>query len=210
MYNLSHFKAQNPEEVLAFMKAHPFIVLCGTDANNNAVATHIPVLLEERNDQLFIQAHVMRKQEHTAAFEQNPNVLAIFHGNHAYVSANMYEQKNVASTWNYQAVHAKGIIRFLDDKGLYNLLVKLTDHFEGNTHSPAAVKNLSEEYVANHMKAIVAFEIEITDIQHVFKLSQNHNKKNFDNIVEKFTQGTTEQQYIADEMLKRKEQLFDK
>ena len=176
MYNLKYFKADNLEEVIAFMKAHPFVTLCGVDKNSQPVATHLPVLFEEKNDKIYLLAHAMRKQEHTIAFVQNPNVMAIFSGNHSYISASWYGTKNVASTWNYKAVHAKGIIRFLDEKELYNLLVKLTNHFEDNAESAAAVKHMDEKYIAENMKAIVAFEIELTDIQHVFKLSQNRNE----------------------------------
>ena len=176
MYNLKHFKADNQEEVLAFMKAHPFITLCAVDENNAPVATHLPVLFEERNGKLYLLAHAMRKQDHTIAFEKNANVLAIFSSTDSYVSASWYDTKNIASTWNYKAVHAKGIVCFLDDKGLYDVLVKLTNHFEGTTESPAAVKHMDEKYVTDNMQAIVAFEIELTNIQHVFKLSQNRNE----------------------------------
>ena len=173
MYHLKHFKAESYQEVLAFMKAHPFITLCGIDENNMPVATHLPIFLEERDGEVILLAHAMRKQSHTIAFSQNPHVLAIFSGEHAYISASWYNNKQVASTWNYKAVHAKGIIKFLDDKGLYDMLEKLTNYFEGTTESPAAVKHMDEKYIADNMKAIVAFEIVLTDIQHVFKVSQN-------------------------------------
>ncbi|HRI20815.1 MAG TPA: FMN-binding negative transcriptional regulator, partial [Panacibacter sp.] len=68
MYNVPHFKTGKQEEVIAFMKQHPFIILCGTDAEGKPVATHIPALVEERGDKLFLLAHIMRKQEHTRAF----------------------------------------------------------------------------------------------------------------------------------------------
>ena len=208
MYNLPHFKAAQQADVLAFIKANPFIVLCGVDKNNDPVATHIPVLIEERNDKIFIYAHIMRKQEHTVAFENNSNVLAIFQSPNTYISASWYENKQQGGSWNYQAVHASGTIKFLDEKSLYNFLVKLTDHFEENPHSPAAVKNISAEYMNNNMKAIVAFEIEVTNIQHIFKLSQNRDKKSFENIIEQLENGNASQQYIAKEMKQIKPNVF--
>src|SRR5690348_6591684 len=126
MYNVPHFKASDEMEVIDFMEAHPFIILCGTDANNTPVATHVPCLIEERENKIFLRAHVMRKQQHTNAFEQNPNVLAIFHSAHTYVSASWYENQQTASTWNYQAVHAKGILKFLEDDDLHEVITKLT------------------------------------------------------------------------------------
>jgi len=208
MYNLSHFKAGDEAEVTAFMHAHPFITLCGVDADGKPVATHIPVLLEQRNDRLFIQAHIMRKQDHTVAFEQNPHVLAIFSGAHTYVSASVYSNPQSASTWNYQAVHARGALRFLDDEGLHSLLTKLTDHFENNAHSPSLVGKMPDGYVTNMMKAIVAFEIEITSIEHVFKLSQNRDAKSYENIIHHLNQGDSEAKAVASTMAERKGHVF--
>lgn len=208
MYHLDHFKSGGAQEVLAFMKAHPFVVLCGMDSNGKPVATHVPVLLEERNGKIFLQAHVMRKQDHTIAFQQNPHVLAIFQGPNAYISASWYETKNVASTWNYQAVHASGIIRFLEETALRELLEKLTAHFENNPHSPAQLANMEDDYIAQHMKAIIAFEVELSEIQHVFKLSQNRDKHNFDNIVDQLAEGDSNARQIAIEMEKIKPQIF--
>jgi len=202
MYNIPYYKANNNSEVLLFMKAHPFIVLCGIGLDEKPIATHLPVIVIERDDRIFLQAHSMRKQEHTIAFESNQNVLAIFHGANSYVSATLYEPNNTASTWNYSAVHASGILRLLDDDGLYNLLKTLTNHFEGITHTSASFKNLNEDYVRTHMKAVVAFEIEVTNLQHVFKLSQNKTEKEKENITQHLTKGTQDEQAVAASMKK--------
>lgn len=208
MYSLPHFKAANEADVFAFMRAHPFITLCGVTAQGKPVATHVPVLFVERDGKLFLQAHIMRKQDHTNAFEQNPNVLAIFSGAHTYVSASWYSKQNTAGTWNYQAVHARGTLRFLGDDELYALLVKLTETFENNPHSPSLVKDMDEGYVPNLMKAIIAFDIEITAIEHVFKLSQNRDEKSYDNIVQHLQQGDGDAKIIAERMSQRKGEVF--
>ena len=203
MYNVPYFKASDQKEVVAFMHAHPFIILCGADENGQPVATHVPTLLEEKDDKLFIQAHVMRKQEHTNAFHNNQKVLAIFYGPHTYVSASWYENKQIASTWNYQAVHAKGILRFLDEQGLLTVLTRLTEKFENDPHSPSLVQKMDEEYIRKMMQAIVAFEIEVVAIDHVFKLSQNRDEKSYHNIIEKLSGANEDSKSIADEMEKR-------
>ncbi len=128
----------------------------------------------------------MKKQDHTNAFINNPNALVIFSGAHTYVSASWYENKQIASTWNYQAVHAAGTIRFRDEEFLYQLLTKLTETFE-QTDSPSLVQKMDPEYVSQMMRAIVAFEIEVNSIRNVFKLSQNRDKKSFENIISKLS-----------------------
>ena len=208
MYDIPYFKARNYDDVFAFMQAHPFITLCGCDANNNPVATHVPVLIDKRDEKIFLQAHVMRKQKHTAAFEQNKNVLAIFSGTHTYVSASWYEQNDVASTWNYQAVHAAGILHWKDENFLHALLTKLTEKFENNTHSPSLVSKMNEAYVSNMMKAIIAFEIEVISIDHAFKLSQNRNEKSYENIIEHLQKGNEDARSIAAIMKERQRKVF--
>ena len=210
MYNIPYFKADNYKEVLAFMQAHPFITLCGCNAGNNPVATHIPVIINEREDKIFLQAHIMRRQKHTAAFAHNPNVLAIFSGVHTYVSASWYEKKNIASTWNYQAVHAKGILHLKDENFLHALLTKLTEKFENNERSPSLVSKMDKGYVQELMKAIIAFEIEITAIEHVFKLSQNRDEKSYENIIQHLQGGDEDAKAIAEIMKERQGKVFPK
>jgi transcriptional regulator len=128
----------------------------------------------------------MKKQDHTNAFIDNPSALVIFSGAHTYVSASWYENKQIASTWNYQAVHAAGIIRFQNEEFLYQLLTKLTETFE-KADSPSLVQKMDPQYVSQMMRAIVAFEIEVNSIRNVFKLSQNRDKKSFENIISKLS-----------------------
>jgi transcriptional regulator len=150
----------------------------------------------------------MKHNDHHLAFEQNKNVLAVFTGPHTYVSASWYENKQQGSTWNYMSVHAKGTMEFLPENDLLQLLDDLTSHFENNPGSPALYKHLPEEYISRMAKAIVAFEIKITAIDHVFKLSQNRDKKSFENILEKLQHGGADAQAIANEMQKRKGEFF--
>jgi transcriptional regulator len=178
MYDLPYFKAAHYPQVLAFMKAHPFVTICGTASNGQVVATQVPVLFEERDGVLHLLAHVMRKTDHHLAFLKNPNVLVMFTGPSAYVSASWYAQPQVASTWNYQTVQARGLLR-LEAEGSNSLLMKqlaaLTLQFEQNADSPSLVNWLPDAYVQQHSQAIVAFDVEVTDLRHVFKLSQNRS-----------------------------------
>ncbi len=203
MYDIPHFKASQQSDVIQFMHQHPFIILCGADAERQPVATHIPVLFDERDDKLFLRAHVMKKQEHTNAFRENQHVLAIFYGPHTYVSASWYENKQIASTWNYQAVHAKGILHFLDEHALLDIITQLTEKFENNPHSPALVQKMDKAYVEKMMQAITAFEIEITSIAHIFKLSQNRDEKSYHNIIRQLDKQDADGKAIAEEMRKQ-------
>lgn len=208
MYDLPHHKEKNHEEIIQFMKDHPFVFITGSGADNKPVATQIPVFIDEKDGKYFLTGHIMRNTDHHKAFEQNKNVLAVFTGPHTYVSATWYT-KPVGSTWNYMSVHANGNIRFGDTDELISILKRLTLYYENNNAASATVfDNLPAEYTERMMKAIVPFEIEITDLQHVFKLSQDRDEKSYDNIIQQLKQKNDDAKTIAAIMEKRKSKVF--
>ncbi len=188
MYDVKHFKAHNETDVFKFMQAHPFVTICGFGDDGFPVATQVPIVIEKREDKLYFLAHVMRKQQHTVAFEYNTNVLVVFSGNHSYISAKNYDNPASASTWNYKAVHCKGKLKFVGQDELITILSKLTSYFEQDANSPALVEKMDAAYVEQHTKAIVGFEIEVVDVQHIFKLSQNKSKETQQNIINSLQQ----------------------
>jgi transcriptional regulator len=209
MYNLPYFKEKDQAIVLDFMRKHPFVFLAGSDADNKPVATQLPVFIDERDCKLFLSGHMMRQTDHHKAFIGNPHVLAVFTGPHTYVSASLYSDPQQASTWNYMSVHANGVLLFQGEQELLNILKRTTDHFENNIHSPALFEKLPHEYVQKMGKAIVAFEIEVSSIDNVFKLSQNRDEQSYHSIIDNLQQSDADSRQIAAEMEKRTSQLFN-
>ena len=210
MYNYPHYKEQDKEKVIAFMKDHPFITLIGTDKNGRIEATQIPLVVEEKKGRLFIYGHIAKKSDHHQAFEENSNVLALFTGAHTYVSGTWYSgNPHQASTWNYISVHARGQIKFLDEAALIGLLKKLSLHFENNNLTSSTIyDNLPIDYKEKLIKAILAFELEVTEMDNVHKLSQNRDEKSYENIVQQLKQQEGDAKEIGEVMEKRKEQVF--
>ena len=208
MYKLPYFRENDQEVVLNFIRQHPFAFLAGVDHQNKPAVTQVPVFIDEKDDKLFLSGHIMKNTDHHKAFNHNPNVLAVFTGAHTYVCASWYDDKQQASTGNYMSVHAKGILRFLDEAQLLSVLKRTTDHFENNPYSGSNFDDLPAEYVSKLTNAIVAFEIEVVSIDNVFKLSQNRNEKSFDSIMEKLNNQDEQGKVIANEMKQRRSQLF--
>ena len=208
MYNLPEFKEKDAEEILAFVREHPFAMLCGATANGRPVATQVPVFIDEREGKLFLSGHIMRNTDHHKAFTENNNVLAVFNGPNCYVSASWYSERGIGSTWNYQAVHARGPMRFLDRDALLKVLDRTTAHFENNPNSGANFKDLAPEYIDHMVVAIVAFEIEVEQMDHVFKLSQNRDEASYDNIIAQLKKRDDNSKAIAALMEERKSKVF--
>ncbi|MBP8114774.1 MAG: FMN-binding negative transcriptional regulator [Chitinophagaceae bacterium] len=209
MYKLPYYHEEDEEIVKQFVRDNPFAFLSGVNANNEPVATQIPMFIDERDGKFFLSGHIMRNTDHHKAFEQNPNVLTVFTGPHTYVSATWYDNPYQASTWNFMSVHAKGTIRFGNDEELIAILKRLTLHYEsGDTSSTTVFENLPDEYTSRIMKAIVAFEIEVTSLEHVFKLSQDRDEKSYDNIVSRLKTMEGDAKEIGTIMENRKSKVF--
>lgn len=211
MYDLPYYKEHDEQVINDFILQYPFAFLSGCDAESRPVVTQLPLFIEEKKGKKVLRGHIMKNTDHHKAFAYKEQVLAVFSGKHTYVSATWYSNPHSASTWNYMSVHVRGVIRFLDQQGLEELLQLTTLHFEEQNHqSPTVFNNLSDAYKQRLMRAIVAFEIEITSIDTVFKLSQNNDHESYQNIIKKLKEQDEDGRVIAAEMEKREQRLFSK
>ncbi len=202
MYKFGYFTEPDAQKVIAFMKENAFALLAGLGENYPAV-TQIPLEVEEKEGQLLLHGHIMRKTDHHKAFERNNNVLVVFTGPHCYVSASWYNNPQTASTWNYMAVHAKGKITFTDEEGTYEAIKAVTNKYEG-TATAGAFNNMSKDYILPMLKAIVGFTITVENFENVFKLSQNKTSAEQTNIIKELKKrGDYNSLMIAEEMEQR-------
>lgn len=210
MYNYPHYKEHEREKIIEFMRQHPFVMLIGTDSNKRIEATQIPVLIEEKEGKLFVCGHIAKKSDHQKALVDNPEALVIFTGAHTYVSGTWYTGNlEQASTWNYIAIHARGKVKWMEESELIEFLKKLSLYFENNnTASTTIYDNLPEEYLGKLRKAIVGFEMEVSELENVYKLSQNRDEKSYDNIVTELKQKEGNAKEIGELMEQRKSKVF--
>lgn len=209
MYNFSYFKEKDRQTIRDFIEQHPFAFMTGSFLSGGQVATQIPVLLEERDEELYLQGHMMRNTDHHKAFVENPMALLVFTGPSCYVSASWYSNPHIGSTWNYMSVHIGGQVKIMSNTELVAFMRKLTLKFEkGNMQSQTFYDNLPDSFLNKMMPAIVGFEIKAEKIENVFKLSQNRDEKSYLNIISKLEEQGGNSALIASEMRKRKEELF--
>ena len=203
MYKFSYYTEEDEAKVIAFMKENSFVIITGT-GEQYPVATHVPLNIELQEDgKVILSGHMMRKTDHHLAFEKNENVLVIFTGPHAFVSASWYTNPAMGSTWDYMVVHAKGKIRFADEEGTYQAVKATSDKYEGK-ETIAAFDKLPPEYIQHMVKAIIGFTIEVETLDNVFKLSQNRDKASQENIISQLKKkGDDNSRMIAEEIEKR-------
>jgi transcriptional regulator len=199
MYKLPYFTEEDNEKVIAFIQQNSFAVITCTD-EKYPVATHVPLEIIKEDEKLFFTGHIMKNSDHQKAFLKNENVLVIFNGPHCHVSASWYKPPNVASTWNYITVHAKGKISFGDEAYTKKIVEDLTNKYE-DANSPAAFNKLPTKYIDRLVKAIIGFKIEVEEMENVFKLSQNHDEETRKSIIDHLNKnGSNDEKKIAEEM----------
>lgn len=178
MYIPNQFRNENLTQVRSFLEANSFGMLVSV-LDGRPWASHIP--LELSLDHALLTGHLSKANPQAKTLTEGQEVLAIFTGPHTYVSSSWYSHEN-APTWNYVAVHVYGTLSLLDEAEVYESLKQLVDKYERASERPIRMENFSEKMLAQ-MRGIVCFKITIGDIQAAYKLSQNRNDHDHQNIV---------------------------
>jgi len=201
MYIPDIFKNENQEEIKDFLQKNSFGILVN-QTNGKLWATHIPLELDtNKNGKQVLYGHISKENPQWESFANNDKILAIFSGSHSYISSSWYDHESVP-TWNYIAVHIYGTIKIIEGEAVIESLKKLVDKYEQNSENPVRVEDLSKKTMMQ-TRGIVAFEIEIEEIQAKHKLSQNRDEKNYDNIITELKKTKNPQAIgVANEMLK--------
>lgn len=170
MYIPSSNLMADVEEAVDFIKLYSFGTLVSAH-NNIPTATHLPFFVAYEKGKLLLKSHFAKANPQWKNIKDT-TILAIFSEPHAYISPRHYEKKESVPTWNYLSVHVYGQMHLLtDEREAMSVLEETIDYYEPNYQ--AQWQTLSESFKHNMVKGIVAFEIEVTDIQGKKKLSQN-------------------------------------
>jgi transcriptional regulator len=199
MYSPAFAKNNDDAAIKEFIKQNGFGILV-SQAEQRLVATHIPLIFS--TDETKLLGHLSKANPQWNKFNEDSDVLAIFSGPHAYISSSWYDHVNVP-TWNYIAVHVYGKVKIIEGNELYQSLKHLVDKYETISNNPVSVEKMPAEYVSKSMKGLVGFEIMISSIEATYKLSQNRDKKNHQNIIDELSKATDHGSHmIAQEMKK--------
>lgn len=182
MYTPRPFRADNASREAMLVRTNPFGLLVST-GHGAPVASHLPMLRrpspdgapDDREPLLgsTLVGHMARANDHWRSLTRGQQVLAVFSGPDGYVSPTLYRRNGVAPTWNYAAVHVTGAIRVIDDAAESLAIIRATiDLTEARAAQPWDPEP-SMDYITRILTGITAFEITVTNVQSIFKLSQD-------------------------------------
>ncbi|MCD6066220.1 MAG: Negative transcriptional regulator, family protein [Bacteroidetes bacterium] len=180
MYTPPYYKLEDQQFARDFIREHSFGLLL-TSGDAFPLATHLPFVCREEEGKLRLFTHLSKANPQSQELN-NKEVVAVFTGPHAYISATWYKNTRNVPTWNYAAVHVKGIARVVDDSDKVLSLLRETVAFyeAGNTLHH---EQLPEEYKHALSREICMIEIETLAIEITVKFNQNKPKEDLESVI---------------------------
>jgi transcriptional regulator len=166
------YRKESRERNVEFVRQRSFGIL-SVCAPGGPLLSHIPFQLSQ--DASMLEAHLVRSNPIVRALgEPLPAVMAVSGGD-CYVSPDWYGIDNQVPTWNYVAVHLRGVLSTLHRDALHGILERLSADMEGRLagKAPWNIDKMDAQVYAKLQRQIIPVSMQVDDIQGTWKLSQN-------------------------------------
>ncbi|WP_166967667.1 FMN-binding negative transcriptional regulator [Yeosuana marina] len=169
----------NRNHMIDVIKTYPLATIISVK-NNEPYITHLPLIFREEDGKLI--GHIDKFNPQADLLKDNNPISIIFSGPQCYISPSIYSTTQLP-TWNYIKVHLKGTVNAIESKeALKESLIIMTAFFEQPNHKYIlAPDNPRMEGALDYIKM---FEIDITDWEGKFKLSQDKKPQDIANAKE--------------------------
>lgn len=163
------FRSGTDVDALAMARARSFGVL-SVNGEAGPLAAHIPFDLGV--GEVFL--HLARSNPIARAPLPASAVLMVS-GPDAYVSPDWYGAVDQVPTWNYVAVHLRGVLERLPDAALRPHLERMSAHMEAQLAPKPmwTMTKMSDEAIQRMMRMIVPHRLIISSVESTLKLNQN-------------------------------------
>jgi len=163
-------QTNNINHMIEVIKTYPLATVISVK-DNLPLITHLPLIYENKK----LIGHIDIYNPQAQLLKNNNDVTILFSGPECYISPSIYSTTQLP-TWNYIKVHLTGKVKAIESiAALKQSLITMTEFLEAPKHkyvlepdNPRLDKNL------NYIKM---FEIDITNWEGKFKLSQDKKPK---------------------------------
>ncbi|MEJ6393458.1 FMN-binding negative transcriptional regulator [Gymnodinialimonas sp. 2305UL16-5] len=135
--------------------------------------SHVPFALNTEGT--MAELHLMRSNPIARQVTNPAPAVIAVSGPDAYISPDWYDTPDQVPTWNYVAVHLKGVLHRMNDGQLRAHLDRLSAHFEERLapKTPWTTHKMTKATLDRMMRQIVPFRFEVQDVEATWKLNQN-------------------------------------
>ena len=165
------FRQTPAERNIAFARGEGFGMLT-INGPEGPLAAHIPFLISA--DATTADLHLARSNPIARAALPAPALIAVS-GPDSYISPDWYGAPDQVPTWNYVAVHLRGMFSALPVETLRDHADALSARFEADLlpKTPWVSTKMTEGVMERMMRMILPFRLTITGIDGTWKLNQN-------------------------------------
>lgn len=207
MFVPSFYREPDSSWMVDLIRGNPMaLAVTNGSPESGPYATHLPVIFDpeasgDRSDDrggdpagdlagVTLLGHMNRANPHWAALETGSVLLLTFTGPHSYVSPTVYEKTPAAPTWDFTAVHVRGVVEKIpsieETLGVVQATVRAFEGAFGNGWDMTE----SLGYFRKIVPAVGAFRFTVTGADGMFKLSQEQPGEVRERVRESFGQST--------------------
>ena len=177
MYIPTNFKITDSKLLSRLIADNPLGILI-SHGHDGIETTPLPFLLREKNGKKTLVAHGAKANPHFKALQKNADCVVIFSGHNNYITPSWYPSKQtthqVVPTWNYEIVEIRGQATIHEDiNWLLAQVNEITNMMEKGREKPWKVSDAPSSYIDSHIKGTIGIEINITQMNGKWKMSQN-------------------------------------
>lgn len=170
MYPPKHHQDTDKNHLIEVIKTYPLATIISV-SNGEPLITHLPLVYDHGK----LIGHIDIYNPQAKLLKDKQPITVLFYGPQCYISPSIYTTTQLP-TWNYIRVHLKGKVTAIGDKeALKQSLIQMTEFLEAPDHK--YVLEPDNPRLDSNLNYIEMFEIEITDWEGKFKLSQDKNPK---------------------------------
>ena len=175
-YPPKHHQDSDKLHLIEVIKNYPLATIISVK-DDEPFISHLPLIYREEDRKLI--GHIDKYNPQVKLLNGNKPITIIFSGPQCYISPSIYDTTQLP-TWNYIKVHLKGTVSEIKDELMIKeSLVKMAVFLEAPDHKyKLTIDNPRMHGLINYIKG---FEINITNWEGKFKLSQDKKPKDIAN-----------------------------
>lgn len=180
MYTPESFRVAAPSAIYNFIRQYSFGLLLTTE-RGRIHETHTPFVVSDDEGHLY--GHMAKANPQWRNWTSTSIATVVFTGPHAYISPSYYTSEFNVPTWNYTAVTVRGPISIVDERErVVTIVDSLVSQYERHKATPWELDASDPRYM-QLLSSIVAFSLEVVEVEASFKLSQNKRLEDQQSVV---------------------------
>lgn len=156
----------NRDHMIEVINTYPLAMLVSVQ-DNTPIISHLPLIYSEGK----LIGHLDKFNPQAELLKNDNDVTVVFSGPQCYISPSIYSTTQLP-TWNYIMVHIKGkVTEITDPEIIIQSMMDMTSFLEAPSHRYQLERD--NPRMAQFISYVRGFEIDITNWEGKFKLSQD-------------------------------------